>query len=334
MRSVLVFALAAALLAGCTVPRPPGEGSIRYRDAVFSSVTTETDITYGRAPDANGELVDLKLDLYQPAGDRAAKRPALVWVHGGGFTTGDKASGRARATFFARLGYVAVSINYRLLSPDGCGGNPNPTEVCRNAALAAQHDAQAAVRWLRANAAAYRVDTSRIAMAGSSAGGVTSVLAATHAEDPGTSGNPGLPSDIRAAVSVSGGVPTNELIDAGDSPTLFIHGTEDRVVPYRWAVQNALAMHTLGIFTVLHPIEGAAHGLPGEYGALINEQSSYFLWYAMDLDLRDQSSSAALPTSKDHCKNGGWRNYPRFKNQGDCVSFVATGGKNPPGKKP
>jgi hypothetical protein len=38
----------------------------------------------------------------------------------------------------------------------------------------------------------------------------------------------------------------------------------------------------------------------------------------------------ALPTSKQQCKNGGWRNFPGFKNQGDCVSFVATGGKNPP----
>ena len=37
-----------------------------------------------------------------------------------------------------------------------------------------------------------------------------------------------------------------------------------------------------------------------------------------------------LPTSKDQCKNGGWRNYGVFKNQGDCVSFVATKGKNPP----
>ena len=36
------------------------------------------------------------------------------------------------------------------------------------------------------------------------------------------------------------------------------------------------------------------------------------------------------PTSKDQCKNGGWRTFPGFKNRGDCVSFVATGGKNPP----
>lgn len=42
------------------------------------------------------------------------------------------------------------------------------------------------------------------------------------------------------------------------------------------------------------------------------------------------TGGAPVPTSKDQCKNGGWRNFPQFKNQGDCVSSVATGGKNPP----
>lgn len=40
--------------------------------------------------------------------------------------------------------------------------------------------------------------------------------------------------------------------------------------------------------------------------------------------------SPALPTSPDQCKNGGWQTFGIFKNQGDCVSYVATGGKNPP----
>jgi hypothetical protein len=40
-----------------------------------------------------------------------------------------------------------------------------------------------------------------------------------------------------------------------------------------------------------------------------------------------------FPISKGDCKHGGWRTYVVFKNQGDCVSFVATGAKNPPGKK-
>jgi hypothetical protein len=37
-----------------------------------------------------------------------------------------------------------------------------------------------------------------------------------------------------------------------------------------------------------------------------------------------------LPTAKEQCKNGGWRSFGAFENQGDCVSFVATGGRNPP----
>lgn len=36
-----------------------------------------------------------------------------------------------------------------------------------------------------------------------------------------------------------------------------------------------------------------------------------------------------LPNTKEECKNGGWQTFGVFKNQGDCVSFVATGGKNP-----
>ena len=209
------------------------------------------------------------------------ERPALIWIHGGGFTTGDKSTVASRANFFARLGYVVAAINYRLLSPTGCGGNPDPTPVCEAAALAAQHDAQAAVRWLRRHAATYKIDTDRIASGGGSAGAVTSLLVDWRSEDPGTSGNPGYPSNIRAAVSVSGGAPTNEYIDGADPPAIFFHGTEDTTVPFAWAAQNAAAMLNAGIFTVLEPFPGAGHSI-GE-AALINQQSSYFLYFAMDL---------------------------------------------------
>jgi hypothetical protein len=46
------------------------------------------------------------------------------------------------------------------------------------------------------------------------------------------------------------------------------------------------------------------------------------------------TDSRTFPTSKDECKNGGWKTFGVFKNQGDCVSFVATGRKNPPARKP
>lgn len=273
--------LAVLVFAGCTVPRPPGDGTVRYRDQLFTAVSVTNDLTYGNAPDAQGNPVDLKLDLYRPTGDTVTKRPALVWVHGGGFTTGDKSSAAGRASFFAKLGYVSVAINYRLLSPTGCGGNPDPTPTCINAAIGAQHDAQAAVRWLRRYAATYGVDTDRIAIGGGSAGAVTSLLVDWRSEDPGTSGNPGYSSKVRAAVSVSGGAPTNEYIDKDDSPAIFFHGTEDQTVPYEWAVQNAAAMYNAGIFTVFEPFEGVGHSI-GQ-SALIEQQSSYFLYFAMDL---------------------------------------------------
>jgi dipeptidyl aminopeptidase/acylaminoacyl peptidase len=282
-RIVVALALSTAVLAGCTVPRPGGDSPLRYRDQVFSNVTVTGNLTYGSATGIDGNPETLKLDLYQPTGDTIAKRPALIWIHGGGFTAGDKSSGAGKATLFAKLGYVVVSINYRLLSPVGCGGNPNPTPTCINAAIGAQHDAQAAVRWLRANATTYRIDTDRIAVSGGSAGAVTSLLVDWRPEDPGDSGNPGPSSKVRAAVSVSGGAPNNDYITADDGPALFIHGTEDHVVPYDWAVQNAAAMYNLHILTVLEPIEGAGHGLPDDYGTLINEQQNYFQYWAMDL---------------------------------------------------
>jgi len=53
------------------------------------------------------------------------------------------------------------------------------------------------------------------------------------------------------------------------------------------------------------------------------------------LDLNESATfrpglSSPPPLTKDECKNGGWRSLPQFKNQGDCTSFVASGGKNPP----
>ncbi len=110
------------------------------------------DIQYGSAPDLNThQPVALNLDLYQPTGDTAAARPAVVYAHSGGFSGGDKAG---EANLFVPLverGFVVASINYRLLTT-GCTG-ANLTPQCTVGAQAGINDGQAAVRWLRANAA-------------------------------------------------------------------------------------------------------------------------------------------------------------------------------------
>ena len=279
-RWVLGFALVASLVAGCTIPRPPGDAPLRYRDDAFTGVTKSADVRYGTAPDLQGNPVALKLDLYQPNGDAIAKRPVIIWVHGGGFSAGDKSSGADWSTTFAKRGFVTASLGYRLLATGACG--PQAPPHCITAANAAQHDAQAAVRWLRANAAFLRIDPDRIAMAGESAGAVTSLLVGWRPDDPGDSGNPGPSSKIRAAVSVAGGYPTNEHISAGDAPAMFFHGTADPTVPPSWAASNVGAMHSRGLVVAFKPFDGAGHSL-GQYRSTIHEQTGYFLYYLMDL---------------------------------------------------
>lgn len=284
--SVVALGVAVAVASGCTVPRPEGDGVVRYRDEITTKVKVTKDLTYSQSQD--GVANPLRLDLYEPQGDTVAKRPALVWVHGGGFTSGDK-SGGGLATKFARLGYVAVSIDYRLLrtSDQGCAAS-GATPECVAAVLAAQHDAQAAVRWLRANAATYGIDPNRIAVSGGSAGGATALMVATHSEDPGDSGNPGQSSKVQGAVVVNGAITpeiVGEYFNSGDPPTIFFHGTADAVVPYQWAVSDTQAMLDRGIAANLVTFDGLGHGLLQQPVArpAIEEQSDYWLYYALDL---------------------------------------------------
>ena len=51
---------------------------------------------------------------------------------------------------------------------------------------------------------------------------------------------------------------------------------------------------------------------------------------SFSVTIDESATLVTAPTSKAQCMHGGWKNFPQFKNQGDCMSFVATGGKNPP----
>jgi dienelactone hydrolase len=284
--------VAVALAAGCTVPRPDGPSPLRYRDQVFTNVSVTSGLTYGSAPDAQGNPVALRLDLYQPTGDTQTGRPALVWAHGGGFSAGDKTNPLPVdvATHFAKLGYVVVSINYRLLG-SGCTGNPNQP-ACVNAALEAKRDAQAAVRWLRANAATYKIDPTRIGIGGESAGGIMATLVGLNSEDVGSSGNPGFASTVKGFVSISGGLPNGTFASSGDAWGLLFHGTADGIVPSTWSDQTAIALLNAGVPAWLQHQEGAGHVPYAQYRSLYLEQSAYFLYLSLDL-----GNAAGQPTA-------------------------------------
>jgi len=105
---------------------------------------------------------DLLLDLHLPL-DGKARRPVIVFLHGGGWSGGTRTTGPDFSRFFAADGFAMASIEYRL-TPD----------ITFPANL---EDVRTAIRWLRANAGRYRLDGGLIGLWGTSAGGHLAALA-------------------------------------------------------------------------------------------------------------------------------------------------------------
>nr|MBA2625301.1 alpha/beta hydrolase fold domain-containing protein [Acidimicrobiia bacterium] len=217
----------------------------RYLDRVFEDVEVTRNVHYATAIGADGRPIDLKLDVYRPVGDTVERRPAVVWMHGGGFTFGSKGDMAAYARDSAERGYVGVTIQYRL-SPATDG-----LAIDR-----AYRDGRAAVRWLRENAATYGIARRAIATGGYSAGAVTAINLA-YAGSP----SPEDRARVGAAVSLAGtrtiGVP-----ERGEPPVLMFHGDRDTTVPYDQASASCAAILASGVRCRLITFPGAGHGLP------------------------------------------------------------------------
>jgi len=181
-------------------------------------LSVQHDVEYGTA---GGQK--LLLDLYIPAEPASKPRAALVLIHGGGWTSGSKEGLSGMATFLARWGFVAASIDYRLLQ-----GNQNrwPAQL---------DDAQTAVRWLRANAGKYNIDPDRIGAFGHSAGGQMASLLGM--EDTHNQAAPlaKYSSRVQAVVDVAG--PADFLTDhdpEGDAELANLFGSDYRKNPAPW----------------------------------------------------------------------------------------------------
>ncbi len=230
----------------------------RYIDPIFSQITTN-NITYSP---------NLQLDLYQPQNDTLTTRPAIIWIHGGGFFSGDKEDMSSMAQEFAKKGYVTASINYRLVNPNQISSIPVPSQISSTPAIInAQTDAQAAVRWLRANATNFKINPDKIFVAGSSAGAITALLVAYNRS----------PSDelakVAGVVSMSG-TADPVMVDAGEPPVIMFNGNQDTLILPIYAQTFQTKIESVGIPHQFYWYPDAGHGnIPSD--ELINKTTQF-----------------------------------------------------------
>lgn len=223
-----------------------------------------------------------KADLYLPASAAAgARRPAVVIIHGGGWTGGDKGAGREIniGTNLALNGYVGLSINYVLASTNKAVSKATwPQNL---------HDCMTAVRWLRKNAERLQVDPERIGVIGGSAGGHLAAMLAVLGDKDGL--DPKGPYGefscrVRCAVDLYGPADLSDrphltmlgktreeapelyravspvtYVDKNDPPILIMHGTADKTVDVEQSKRFAAKLKEAGARHELVIVEGAPH---------------------------------------------------------------------------
>jgi acetyl esterase/lipase len=216
--------------------------------APASEIQVQKDVVYGQ-----GSGHDLLCDVYRP---RAAtsKRTAVVHLHGGGFTRGNKAGVRLAGPL-AERGYTCVSAGYRLV-PEATW----PAQI---------EDVRAALGWTRANAADLGVEPQRLVVAGYSAGARLALIAAGSDEMEVSACIAFYgPAGASANHPVLGPNPSDELrrsfmplnyVRAGYPPTMLLHGIADQTIPVDASVQLFAALREVGAAVELHAIEGVTH---------------------------------------------------------------------------
>ena len=217
----------------------------------------------------------LTLDAFTPAG--AGPFPTCILVHGGGFMRGDKTS-YIKPLFepLGQAGFTWFTINYRLA----------PT----NRYPACVEDVEAAIRWVKAHAAEFKVDPKRLALIGESAGGhlVSLVGTRTNADTAVAAVVPiYAPHDLvfqvdhRAKLGPSMEAlfgltelndPARAVLRAASAtsylrrdlpPYFLIHGDKDEQVPYEQSVKFQRQMKALGATCDFLTIPGGGHGMGG-----------------------------------------------------------------------
>ncbi len=298
VRALVVCGLVVGASARGVAPTGPAEDQAVAPKAVKGKAKTVRAAVLPPAPDGTVIERDVaylapsrqeKLDLYLPADrPKATRSPAVVIIHGGGWSGGDKASSRefSIGTTLAKAGYVCASVEYL---KQGAGRWPTNLYDCKNA-----------VRFLRANAKRYQVDVEHLGVIGGSAGGH---LALMVAYTPGVKDltpeapYPGVSDRVQACVDMYGvtdlmtrqateadGTPNGKLREAGlfpdqrgespakwklgspvchispaSPPTLILHGLADTTVDREQSIELDRKLGEQGVEHRLVLIPGVGH---------------------------------------------------------------------------
>lgn len=237
---------------------------------------------------------DLEMHLFLPENlNQIEKRPVIVYFSGGSWSEGKPDWNFNACNNYAKKGWVGVAVEYRLAYRQGT----LPFEAVM--------DAKSAIRWLRQHANEYNIDTDRIVASGNSAGGHL-ILAAALVNNWNENTDDLSYSPVPNVLLVNSGVydltddntswirqglkernqdenlvkeiSPNYLIKKDFPPTLIIHGTNDRNVPFSTAKEFVDKMKFVGNDIEFHPIGGAGHFIWwGRYGKQVSEIRSEFL---------------------------------------------------------
>ena len=231
-------------------PTVPSSGLYVTPQYPLGSGTTTDGIQYGSAVDVTGATVPLLLDLYLPPATAPTPHPAIVVIHGGAFVGGSRSDYAGVAAQWVARGFAVIAIDYRL-DPNLNGPHTEADQL--TAAADAIADGQESVRWLRAHAATYGIDSTRIAAAGDSAGGAIALgLAAAPDSHPSTSPYASYSASVAAAVSTGAyltpGLEAGVLTLTGhEAPILMFHyETDVASAPGPYAYETCTDYHQAG----------------------------------------------------------------------------------------
>jgi acetyl esterase/lipase len=282
-KTVMRRALAAGIAVAVTAVGAVVSGGTERAVAAGVTVKKLPNLTYYTDPGAVA-------DLYEPARLASRPTPAVIFIHGGGWTGGDKSEWSTYAqSFTAATGWPSINIDY-----DMAAGNRTETEL---------QDVKAAVYWIKTNAKNINTDPTRIALVGDSAGGNLAMLAGTTlasttggvkavvswsgltdlprvTADEGcllvlcSSANPGAPGSQYAGSLIQGYEGGTEAADPAQwtatspvdqvttaSPRMLLFNETDELVPVDQLTEMATSLveHGVPAATVVYP--GTSHAM-------------------------------------------------------------------------